>query len=190
MSTQAIHFTHNRHFINFDIKRHDSYSYQIFLDTGTKLRIQNSGWGQNSYDSRLVLYYLRWKYSIPNGGIRVYHNFNLPDGDLFLVPFDPFQKHVNWKWLEEESTRNDRAGQPLMYHGTYAHVEPPWGAASLPASPTTATFEEAHAHALEAAAAAPAAAAAAPAAAAAHPATAPPAAQPRAISEPRSYTPR
>ena len=187
MSTQAIYYTHNRHFINFDIKRQDSYSYQILLDTGTELRIQNSGWGQNSYDSRLVLHYLCGNYSIPNGGIRVYHNFNLPDGDLFLVPFDPFQMHVTWKWLEEESTRNDHAGQPLMYHGTYAHVEPPWGAASWPANPPTATFEEAHAHALEAAAAAAAAAPAAAAAAAAQPAAAPRA---DSLAEPRAYTPR
>ena len=175
----TVHFESNRHFMRFFVDPPTHYSIRVLLGRETVLRFENTSRGVETRDITLVPIYLRHPYDLPYGAIRVYNDFNLPDGDLFVAPYDPRQTHTDWEWLLQESARNSQVA-----NAANAHVEPPWDAAAWPANPPAITLEEAlsaiHAHAQGAAAAA----------AVARPATAPPTTAPRAVSEPRSYTPR
>ena len=181
MDFQSGSFCHNRYFIRFETAQQDVYDIRVLLDKKTEFRIGNSSWDIDSRGTRLVFVFLRYPWREPNGGIYVCHNFNLPNGRLYLVPYDPDQSQVTWSWLEKESARNDRTDYLAAHPAANAHVESPWDATAWPAEPHSATLEEVlpeiRAHALGAGAAAAAAAQ--------------PTAGARAgrLAEPRAYTP-
>ena len=49
-------------------------------------KIGNSSWDIDSRGTRLVFVFLRYPWREPNGGIHVYHNFNLPNKRFCFVP--------------------------------------------------------------------------------------------------------
>ena len=95
--------------------KQNAQSVRILLEPGNELRVGHRSYTHNSRPIRFVLLFLRGQYCRPHGAIHVWHNFNLPRGELFLVPFDPLQPYTTWTWLEQESRRNDQAGAAAAF---------------------------------------------------------------------------
>ena len=126
MNFNTVRYTHNSHYINFGFDRQENCSLIVSLFKGTELTFNNFGWAIDYKTIRLVLAILSRPNPKPSFGIRVGHNFNLLDNDLYLVPFDENLPHTDWKMLEELSAQNDRGNEPHVFRPLATREEPSW----------------------------------------------------------------